>query len=651
MPAAPVARRVATVEVVPALGDRRRAAGLAGAALVAYAAATGTAAAGAATGLLASLVAVAAVEAALERRVPVAGWALTRTGLGTVARTLVRGLLLVLLAARALPDGHVTATAATVLAVAVLSAVRAGGAQVVEVLRTPAVLSRGLALDLPEVPRALPAWLRRPGGRDAVLELPAAAGLAMTAATGSAAPAAAGLAISVLLAASWVLVLALHALRLHRARARTRVAERVAERLREHAPQVLLYFGGDPSWRYQVEMWLEPVELLERPALVVVREPEVLVALAPTSLPVVCVRNGSALTALELPEARVSLFVANTGDAMHLLRRRGVTSVFVGHGDSDKAASTNPFARVYDEIWVAGQAGSERYAQAGTGVDPARVVEVGRPQLGERTPRPVPGPGEPLRVLYAPTWEGWGDDPFHSSLADVGAELVRALLERPDVVVLYRPHPLSGSRDPRARRAHAAVLELLRVAGAAGPEVAPPLAGDAARAAAGDVLDLSLRGEAGSSARQARAEREAWSTRYWAAAPDRHRVLTTPAPDLMSSFAQADVLVADVSSVTTEWLAVDRPYAVADAGGLPAGEFRARYPSSAAGLVLGPDLAGLEELLAAGRGRGDDRAAAREAARAHLLGPDLGDPVAGLRAAVDRLCGAAPLPGPAGVPR
>jgi len=649
VPAASAGRRVATVEVVPALGDRRTAAGLSAGALAAYAAAAGLAAAAAPAAFLVALVAVALLETALGR-VPVTGWALARTGLGPVARTLLRGVLLVLLAARALPDGWATAAAAAVLAVGLLSAVRAGGLQVVDVLRTPAVLSRGLDLGLPEVPRALPAVLRRPGGRDALVELPAAGGLVAVALGAPAAAGVAGLALTLLLAAGWVLAVALHARGLHRARARQRVAERVAQRLDEHGPQVLLYFGGDPSWRYQVEMWLEPVELLGRPALVVVRDPEVLEALAPTSLPVVCVRNGSALTALELPRACVSLFVANTGDSMHLLRRRGVTSVFVGHGDSDKAASTNPFARVYDEIWVAGEAGRERYASAGTGVAPERVVEVGRPQMGERSARPAPPPGTALRVLYAPTWEGWGDDPFHSSLATVGPDLVRALLALPDVVVLYRPHPLSGSRDPAARRGHAAVLALLRAAGAAGPEVAPPLADEAARAADGDVLDLALRARGGPSAREARAAREAWSARYWAAAPDRHRVLTTPAPDLLSSFGQADVLVADVSSVTTEWLAVDRPYAVVNAGGVPEPEFRARYPSSAAGLVLDPGLAGLPALLAAGRGSGDDGAGARRAARRSALGPDLGDPVAGLRAAVDRVCGAAPLPGPGALP-
>jgi hypothetical protein len=32
--------------------------------------------------------------------------------------------------------------------------------------------------------------------------------------------------------------------------------------------------------------------------------------------------------------------------------------VFIGHGDSDKQASFNPFSRVYDEVWVAGAAAS-----------------------------------------------------------------------------------------------------------------------------------------------------------------------------------------------------------------------------------------------------------------------------------------------------
>ena len=64
-----------------------------------------------------------------------------------------------------------------------------------------------------------------------------------------------------------------------------------------------------------------------------------------------------------------------------MLREPGTKHVFVGHGDSDKQASVNPYSKVYDEVWVAGLAGRERYARAGVGVLDRDIVEIGRPQL------------------------------------------------------------------------------------------------------------------------------------------------------------------------------------------------------------------------------------------------------------------------------
>ena len=87
------------------------------------------------------------------------------------------------------------------------------------------------------------------------------------------------------------------------------------------------------------------------------------------------------------------------------------------------------------------------------------IVEVGRPQLDTvhlvgRSPDP-----ERLTVLYAPTWEGWNDDKFFSSITAMGPVLVQALLEMdPRCRVIYKPHPFTGTRDPRAARAHERIV-------------------------------------------------------------------------------------------------------------------------------------------------------------------------------------------------
>ena len=194
------------------------------------------------------------------------------------------------------------------------------------------------------------------------------------------------------------------------------------------------------------------------------RDRESLRLLGPTRLPVLCVPAGTVLMAFDLSTVRGALFVANAATNIHLLRKRGMTTAFIGHGDSDKQASSNPFVKVYDELWVAGPAGAERYEAPDTTAVTGRVVEVGRPQAQTGGPRHR-GAG-PVTVLYAPTWEGWGDEPYHSSLPFEGVEIVRRLLAVPGLRLLYRPHPLTGTRSTEVRRAHLEVLELLRAAGA-----------------------------------------------------------------------------------------------------------------------------------------------------------------------------------------
>src|SRR5206468_9182899 len=92
-----------------------------------------------------------------------------------------------------------------------------------------------------------------------------------------------------------------------------------------------------------------------------------------------------------------------------------------------------------------------------------------------------------------PTWEGWGDDPHHTSLPHVGARLVESLLQA-GVRVVYRPHPLTGVRNVAVRRADEAVTALLRAAGGVGPEAVP--APDAERVR-DDLLDDAVASAAG----------------------------------------------------------------------------------------------------------------------------------------------------------
>ncbi len=629
-------RRVSTAEAVPALRSRRAAVGWLGLTSLACAALAISALAPSGPGLALSAVAVAVCEVLVHRREPIDIWALRRVGLGAVARELLRNLALVAFVARSSNSAWLVVSALAFAALASAAAVlRDGLAQVVSWQRRPPIMARNLAMPPLTAPSAPSRLFTQPLGMAAVFDAVAAVALAVGDAAHSTPLAAIGLAVAVALA--WVAptVLAAHALRLHRLRVRERVSTAVQQGLSALAPEVAVYFGNAAGWRYQVEMWLETLERVEQPTVVIVRDREVLQVLAPTSLPIVCAPGADTMMGLDLPSVRVALYVGNAGNNVNMLRRPGVCSVFIGHGDSDKGASFNPFSRVYDEIWVAGAAGRARYADADVRIAADQCVEVGRPQLRDvpREPDAVPL----LTVLYAPTWEGWGEDPFHTSLTDFGPQLVRLLLQHPGVRVMYRPHPRTGHRDPDVRRAHQEVVRLLREAGA------PPSAADligpfpsGRRSSDGDVLDAALRPRDASWSRAAHNAAVAeWNARFWAATPG-HRVLTPPAPDLYACFGVTDVLVADVSSVTTDFLAADRPYAIVNVSGESEAEFRRRIPSTAGGFVLNGDLANLEELLVAAGGS-DPTAPGRERAREYLLGPRTADPTQTFRGELKRL--------------
>jgi hypothetical protein len=445
---------------------------------------------------------------------------------------------------------------------------------------------------------------------------------------------------------------------------KARVLRVVNAQTREYAPQVALYFSGARDAAYQVNMWLEILARLDRPAVIIMRERWLVPLLGRTGLPVVCVDGTVDLMNFSLPSVRVALYPSNTGKNIHMLRNRSMAHVFIGHGDSDKAASSNPYAKVYNQVWVAGQAGRDRYLRAGVGVRDDDIIEVGRPQLAGLS-QASEGTAGPLRtVLYAPTWEGWdADDLTQTSLILMGPEIVRALLDdAPPLRVLYKPHPLTGTRDSRAAKAHKKIAAMIAEANQArgsahgSPAASGPAdaTGSAGAAAAAELARIEARlrklaggVQAGASSRtwpdyaelsrdgkpDPQAEEEwqqleaAWHKLYWSSeGGSRHRVITGPRPTLYECFNQSDMLISDISSVVSDFIATGKPYMVTNPVGLADDDFRANFPSAAAAYLIGPDCEGLADIGVLAAGNGDDPLAEdRRKLRCYLLGPDSPD--------------------------
>ncbi|MDF3143075.1 MULTISPECIES: hypothetical protein [unclassified Streptomyces] len=524
--------------------------------------------------------------------------------------------------------------------------------------RTLPVVTRNIDASALRLSPAPPLLLRRPGPRLLVFGLPATVGLLTTAATDDPRCAALGIALSLGLA-----LLGLHDLLVRLLPSRRPAGERAALEwldawLAEYRPTVGLYFSGGASSAYQANMWLEPLAKLDGRPLIVLRERFMVQKIAPTDVPILCLPKVSTLMHLEQSSLQMLIHPSNSGKTSQVLRIPTLKHTFVNHGESDKLSSCNPYAKAYDEVWVAGPAARERYAYAEVGVEDKDVVEIGRPQLDAVQPYAGPPAGARTTVLYAPTWEGWDGNPGNTSVVEAGENLVRELLADPGVRLLYKPHPLTGSVDPRAGAADLRIRELIRVANRERAAERPRDTGELAlrakeldhltttevRVSADQVERMMLQSapEPGRAEAVARAT-AAWEEAYWASLPEwEHQVVTAARPTLYACFNQADLLISDVSSVISDFLASGKPYAVANTSGLAEDVFRKAFPTVRAATVLTPDATGVPELLDAVRHPEKDQLAeAREELKQHLLGP--AEPTSQVRfnEAVQALCSAA----------
>ncbi|MFG1677817.1 CDP-glycerol glycerophosphotransferase family protein [Micromonospora sp. NPDC049282] len=536
-------------------------------------------------------------ELALATRFAATAQLVAKAGVGLPFRRLVRDLSVALLVIAAVRPG-VAGTVAVLLLPAALWTVAVGTTAVTKSIEgrvDPPAYTRNIDLGaLRRVP-APPAWARRLAGLRLpllnVLLVPAAV---VAAAVDRVAPVVVTGAVTLV---AGLVTAAVLALALLRGRGTTPgVLPAVHDWLAREKPEVALYFAGPAKDVYQANMWLAPMEATGRRAVVLLRAADAFHQLADTRLPVICVPAGVDFMNLDLGSLRVALYAANVGANIHLLREPGVKHVFVGHGDSDKAASVNPYSKVYDEVWVAGPAGRERYARADVGVLDRDIVEVGRPQLaGVRTFGS--GAADHLfTVLYAPTWEGWlDDDPYHTSLVLMGERIVSGLLSAGNLRVIYKPHPLTGTRSPKAKAVHERIVARIRAAG-------------------GETDPGSLDGAA-------------------------HLVVTGRTPSLFDCFNVTDLLVSDVSSVVSDFVQSERPYVVANPAGLPEDEFRRQFPTARAAYLLSVDGGELAKILAVTRGGDDPMAEARRELKEYLLGPAGANPMDRFRDEIGRLCG------------
>jgi hypothetical protein len=341
-------------------------------------------------------------------------------------------------------------------------------------------------------------------------------------------------------------------------------------------PQFAVYYAATQGVSYQLGMWLPYLERLGRPYVIITRQASTIPAISSlTDAPILVPKTNNMSNSLDqmaVPSLKAAFYVQGSPANSTFQRYRHMTHVWLNHGDSDKQANFHPRHATYDKLFVHGQQGIDRYAAHGIEVPPDRFVNIGRPQVERIEVRAEPLPADaPRTVLYAPTWKGGRPSTNYSSLP-LGKQLVAAVIERGWSVV-FRPHPMSY--------------------------------GDAADAKRIRAIHALLKSDQETSER----------THVWGKRAEKEW-------DVPACFNASDALITDVSSIASDYLASDKPFAMV-AITASGDAFREEFPAARVAYVIERDLSTLPEVLDH-LGGADPLAQARRAYRRYCIGDQIG---------------------------
>src|SRR5699024_9672448 len=221
----------------------------------------------------------------------------------------------------------------------------------------------------------------------------------------------------------------------------------------------LLHLGDGVDSEFHIDLWLDYVKTVDPSAILAIRSRLLFEHLRQTRPGIDAVYVKAGLEAEWLVNSceklRAVLYVSNTGRTIHFLRFNHLRHVWLGHGDSEKAASCHKFFRAYDEVWTAGRAQIDRFMNSEMNHDSLRFRIVGRPELRDLVGET--GERDFEDFLYLPTWEGFQGEQEYTSIRDSATflPLVSELVGRRGRVKF---HPWVGKRD----RSLSAVEEELR---------------------------------------------------------------------------------------------------------------------------------------------------------------------------------------------
>jgi hypothetical protein len=328
-------------------------------------------------------------------------------------------------------------------------------------------------------------------------------------------------------------------------------SKRLREALERYDAAFALHFSAPDHTEYHVEMWQPYLERVGRPWIIVLREPQPFATLskaaAAAGIPVLYCPLIEHVDEVVTPGLRAVFYVNNGMKNTHMVRFNRLTHIQLLHGDSDKASSFNPVTAMFDRVFVAGQAGIDRYAANGVLIPREKFDIVGRPQV-----ETIAVTHDHVRdvtdkvVLYATTWVSHYDDANYSSLR-IGEQIIGKLLER-KVTVILRPHPYTDRDATSARR----IARLQQI-----------LADDREKTGRAHVFGAAATTE-----------------------------LT-----VFDCANRVDAMISDVSGIASDFLYSGKPFAMTNMLGETTEDFEASFPLARAAYVIAKDGSNLDGVL------------------------------------------------------
>lgn len=201
-----------------------------------------------------------------------------------------------------------------------------------------------------------------------------------------------------------------------------------------------IFIDAPKTGIYQLKMWLPSIEAVGENFFIVSGRPELVSEIRKISKRPVFVIPDNAISRLaKVPGLKTWIYINNSKPNSGYVRFPQFTHVQLMHGDSEKTASYTPVNGMYSKLFVAGQAGIDRYERNSVFVAKEKFVKVGRPQLASM--RVGVSAKQRPTLLICPTWGGSAEDDVYTSLA-LTPQMVDAAIGA-GVRVIYRPHPYS----------------------------------------------------------------------------------------------------------------------------------------------------------------------------------------------------------------